>query len=205
MFMSKLKRQYLVCLAAAFCVKLPRILEIIGEPRVAQNLVVAAFVIANLAFLLFSVNFYIENARKKPMTLSLIISFTLWAPSLIKRYDGTLVFWLTGILLIALTTLVGYAAYVVITKALKFTRALLKRITRGSATSILALGMVSIFIFSSVPVAEANKRGAIETGRRILGAFGVAYVMDKAVDAFDEYVAEPLQSAMDSTIDARRS
>ena len=203
--MSKLKRQYLVCLAAAFCVRLPRILEIIGEPRVAQNLVVAAFVIANLAFLLFSVNFYIENARKKPMNLSLIISFTLWVPSLIKRYDGTLVFWLTGVLLITLTTLVGYAAYVVITKAFKFTRALLKRITRGSATSILALGMVSIFLFSSVPVAEANKRGAIETGRRILGAFGVAYVMDKAVDAFDEYVAEPLQSAMDSTIDARRS
>ena len=150
-----------------------------------------------------------ENARTRLMTLSLILNLAMWTSSMIRRYDGTFTFNLVScistVLSIGVTTLVTYAVFVIIAKALKFSGSLLKRITRGSATSILALGMVSIFLFSSVPVAEANKRGAIETGRRILRAFGVAYVMDKAVDAFDEYVAEPLQSAMDSTIDARRS
>ena len=61
---------------------------------------------------------------------ALIISLVLWIPRLIDRYDRTFAFWMSAIFRIALSTLVTYAAYVVINKALKFAGSLLKRITR---------------------------------------------------------------------------
>ena len=60
MFISKLKRQYLVYLAAAFVARLHRIVEIFHEPNVVLGLIVTAFVITTLAFLLFCGGFCIS-------------------------------------------------------------------------------------------------------------------------------------------------
>ena len=89
------------------------------------------------------------KARNELRT-ALLINLGMWTGRLIKRSDRTFdpVFWLSAILGIAVTTLVTYACYLVIDKALNFAGWLLKRITRGGATSILVLGMVSIFLFS---------------------------------------------------------
>ena len=87
------------------------------------------------------------------MTIALLINLVLWIPRLIDKNDGTFhpaTLWLTGIILITATTLVTYATIVVINKALKFAESLLKRIPRGGAKGILALGMVSILLFSTV-------------------------------------------------------
>ena len=72
----------------------------------------------------------VQYAREKPMIVALLITLGRWIPRLIDRYDGTLAFWMLAIFRIALSTLVTYAAYVVINKALKFAGSLLKRITR---------------------------------------------------------------------------
>ena len=72
----------------------------------------------------------VQYAREKPMIVALLITLARWIPRLIDRYDGTLAFWMLAIFRIALSTLVTYAAYVVINKALKFAGSLLKRITR---------------------------------------------------------------------------
>ncbi len=72
----------------------------------------------------------VQNAREKPMIIALLITLGRWIPRLIDRYDGTFAFWMSAIFRIALATLVTYAAYVVINKALKFAGSLLKRITR---------------------------------------------------------------------------
>ena len=107
----------------------------------------------------------------KPMTIALLINLVLWIPRLLDKTSemSALVVWLTGIVLIAATTLVTYVALVVVDKALKFAGSLLKRIPRGGAKGIIALGMVSIFLFSSIPVAEANpqRRGMQEAARSV--------------------------------------
>ena len=105
------------------------------------------------------------------MTIALLINLVLWIPRLLDKTSemSALVVWLTGIVLIAATTLVTYVALVVVDKALKFAGALLKRIPRGGAKGIIALGMVSIFLFSSIPVAEVNpqRRGMQEAARSV--------------------------------------
>ena len=71
------------------------------------------------------------KARNELRT-ALIFNLGMWTSRLIKRSDRIFdpVFWISIILGIALTTLVTYAVYVVINKALKFAGSLLKRITR---------------------------------------------------------------------------
>ena len=56
----------------------------------------------------------------------------MWTSRITKRSDRIFdpVFWISAILGIALTTLVTYACYLVINKALKFAGSRLKRITR---------------------------------------------------------------------------
>ena len=77
----------------------------------------------------------VQNAREKPMTTALLLNLFLWTSSLIRRYDGTFTFnlvsWIATVLAIAFTTLVTYAAYIVIDKVLRFVGSLLKRIPRG--------------------------------------------------------------------------
>ena len=77
----------------------------------------------------------VRNAGQKPMTAALLLNFFMWTSSLIRRYDGTFTFNLvpfisTG-LAIAFTTLVTYAVFVVIAKAVKYAGSLLKRIPRA--------------------------------------------------------------------------
>lgn len=77
----------------------------------------------------------VQNATEKPMTTALLLNLFLWTSSLIRRYDGTFTFnrvsWIATVLAIAFTTLVTYAAYIVIDKVLRFVGSLLKRIPRG--------------------------------------------------------------------------
>ena len=68
------------------------------------------------------------------MTIALLINLVLWIPRLLDKPEGTFhpaTLWITGIILIAATTLVTYATIVVIGKALKFARSRLKRIPRA--------------------------------------------------------------------------
>ena len=66
------------------------------------------------------------------MTVALLINLVLWIPRLLDKTSemSALVVWLTGIILIAATTLVTYVAIVVVDKALKLAESLLKQITR---------------------------------------------------------------------------
>ena len=69
------------------------------------------------------------------MTAALLLNLYLWTRRLVSRYDGTFTFNLvpfisTG-LAIAFTTLVTYAVFVVIPKAVKYAGSLLKRIPRA--------------------------------------------------------------------------
>lgn len=63
MFIDKLKRDYLVYLAAAFVARLPRIFEILQGPEqgpdIALKLVVSVFTILVFAFLLYCIGFCI--------------------------------------------------------------------------------------------------------------------------------------------------
>ena len=74
----------------------------------------------------------IAHYAKNPMTVALLINLVLWIPRLLDKTSemSALVVWLTGIILIAATTLVTYVALVVIDKALKFAGSRLKRIPR---------------------------------------------------------------------------
>ena len=75
----------------------------------------------------------VQNAREKLMTTALLLNLALWIPSLIRRSDGTfnLVPFIATVLAIAFTTLVTYAVFVVIAKAVKYAGSLLKRIPRA--------------------------------------------------------------------------
>ena len=74
----------------------------------------------------------IAQYARKPMTVALLINLVLWIPRLLDKTSemSALVVWLTGIILIAATTLVTYVAIVVVDKALKLAESLLKQITR---------------------------------------------------------------------------
>ena len=139
------------------------------------------------------------------MTIALLINLVLWTPRLIDRYDGTSPgFWIVAVIAIAATTIVTYAAYLVITRIGNFVESLaeslLKRIPRGGAKGILVLGMVSILLFSTVAEANPRNRGIRESLRRAAQAFGAGYMADKAIDAFGMAVTDPLREVHDAIV-----
>ena len=68
MFISKLKRDYLVYLAAAVVARLPRIFEIFQGPAIALKLTASVFTILVFAFLLYCIGFCIERLLDKGRT-----------------------------------------------------------------------------------------------------------------------------------------
>ena len=68
MFISKLKRDYLVYLAAAFVARLPRIFEILQGPDIALSLIVSVFTILVFAFLLYCIGFCIGRLVNRGRT-----------------------------------------------------------------------------------------------------------------------------------------